>query len=229
MRKQLKEFTLLYAEDEPEVRAQMVENFESYFKTVFIASDGYETLKLYEENRPDVLILDINMPKLNGLEVAKSIRKTDSITKLIMLTAHSEKDLLLQATEINMSKYLIKPVSPYDLKDALDKVASELLTHSKKIIKLDENTTFSITNETLSFNSEIVPLLPKERKLLSLLISKRGDCVSFEDIMANVWEEHFDEEISKDSVKTQVTYLRKKVPKNCIESVYGKGYCLKEL
>lgn len=226
MRDYLKDFTLLYAEDEKDVQANMIEYLESYFKTIYVASDGDEALKLYRNFKPDVVILDINMPKISGLEIAKVIRKDDFFTRIVMLTAHSERDLLLQATEIDMSKYLLKPVSNYDFKELLDKVASELLNNSRKIIKLDNETVYNISKELLTSNGLEIELAPKEKKLLKLLISKIGTCVSFEDIMAHVWEEYFDEDISKDSVKSQVNYLRKKLPDNSIENIYGRGYCL---
>ncbi len=227
MREYLKEFTLLYAEDESQVQVKMAEYFETYFKKVYCASDGHEALELHQQHLPDVVILDINMPKVNGLEVAQKIRKRDTRTRIIMLTAHTEKELLLQATEIDMSRYLIKPVAPYDLKQALDKVASELIFTSNKCIKLSPDTTYFVENSTWISNVREIDLSPKEQKLISLLVSKRGTCVTFEDIMANIWDNSFDDEISKDSVKAQISHLRKKIPNMYLENIYGKGYCLK--
>jgi len=226
MREYLKEFTLLYAEDESQVQVKMAEYFETYFKKVYCASNGQEALELHKKHLPDVVILDINMPKVNGLEVAQRIRKENSRAKIIMLTAHSEKELLLQATEIDMSKYLIKPVSPYDLKQVLNKVASELILTSNKFIKLSEDVTYFIENNTLILKINEIELSPKEKKLLSLLVQKRGTCVTFEDIMAHIWDNNFDDEISKDSVKAQISNLRKKIPNMYLENIYGKGYCL---
>jgi two-component system, OmpR family, response regulator VanR len=127
MREHLKNYTLLYVEDEPQVQERMAEYFESYFHHVYCAADGEEALELHRRYSPDVVMLDINMPKINGLEVARRIRHEDPHTRIIMLSAHSEKEILLQASEIDMSKYLIKPVSRIELKGALDKVASELI------------------------------------------------------------------------------------------------------
>ncbi|MCX6075532.1 MAG: response regulator [Campylobacterales bacterium] len=182
MREYLKEFTLLYAEDESQVQTKMAEYFETFFKKVYCASNGQEALELHQQYLPDVVILDINMPKINGLEVAQRIRKKNSRAKIIMLIAHSEKEFLLQATEIDMSKYLIKPVSPYDLKLVLNKVASELILTSNKFIKLSEDVTYFIENDTLISKVNEIDLSPKEQKLLSLLVQKRGTCVTFEDI-----------------------------------------------
>lgn len=227
MRNLLKDFTLLYAEDESNVQASMMEYLKTYFKEIHLASDGQEALDLYKKIQPDVLILDINMPKISGLDVAKRIREKDEDVRILMLTAHTEKDLLLEAVEIEMTRYLVKPVKPSEFKKALDKTAEELVSKSKKLIKFSNGLCWYIKEEVLKENNLAIYLTPKEKKLMSLLASKRGTCVSSEDIMANVWEDNFYDEISKDSVKMQVNYLRKKIPKGAIENIYGKGYCLK--
>jgi DNA-binding response OmpR family regulator len=119
------------------------------------------------------------MPRINGLEVARRIRKEDTETKIIMLSAHSEKELLLQATEIDMSKYLIKPVSPYDLKQALDKVASELISTPNKCT--ENSIVYTIDKEGVIYKNKTLLNLSKiERKVLSLLIKNIGFTVSYD-------------------------------------------------
>lgn len=227
MREHLDKFTLLYAEDCSDVRENMIEYFDSYFKEVFVAKDGKEALELYEKNEPDVAILDINMPHMTGLELAKKIRERDSNTRIVMLSAHTEVDLLLDAVEINMTKYLVKPIKRKELKEALNKISEELFSLSSKIIKFDEDSYYDLNTKSLVVYKQEVKLSIKEQKLLELFILKINDYVSIEDIMAVVWEEYFDKEISINSVKMQVSNLRKKLSINCIENVYGKGYILK--
>ncbi|MDQ7067984.1 MAG: response regulator transcription factor [Sulfurimonas sp.] len=227
MRKYLKNYTLLYCEDDDNIRKSMQEYFNAYFKEVYIATDGNNALDIYQKYSPHVVILDINMPKKNGLDIARIIRKKDTITRIVILTAYSDQELLLQATEINMSKYLIKPVSPTLFKETLDKVAKELLFSTHKMIQLDKNTLFiSSSQQLISYGQEIT-LSEKEKKLLALLSANINKPVSFEEIMIHVWHEHLNSEISKESVKSQISYLRSKLPKNIIHNVYGFGYCLK--
>jgi len=76
----------------------------------------------------------------------------------------------------------------------------------------------------LSHKQRSISLTQKETLLLDLLIQKREQCVTFEDIQVNVWAESFEEDISNQSVKLQITGLRKKLPKGCIKNVYGRGY-----
>lgn len=227
MRQHLKEFTLLYCEDDSNILKHMQEYFTSYFKEVYIATDGNSALDIYRKYSPHVVILDINMPKKNGLDIARIIQKQDTLTRIVILTAYSDQELLLQATEINISKYLIKPVSPTLLKETLDKVAKELLFSTKKMIQLDKNTLFlSSSQQLISYGQEIT-LSEKEKKLLALLAANINKAVSFEEIIVHVWHGHFNSEISKESVKSQISYLRSKLPKKIIHNIYGFGYCLK--
>lgn len=108
----LKDHSILYVEDEPSIRANIVEYLESYFDTVYTASDGAQALELYNKHRPDIAMLDINLPYMDGLTVAREIRSQDEKIKLVMLTAFTDKEKLLQATELKLTKYLVKPVAP---------------------------------------------------------------------------------------------------------------------
>lgn len=227
MRSLLDRYTVLYAEDEQNVRENMAELLRTYFKEIYLASDGKEAYELYVSKKPDVLLLDINMPHIDGLSLADKVRQKDKNVRILMLSAYTDKDKLLSATELNLTKYLVKPVKPSELKDALAKVGRELLEYSWHSIKVGEEHIWSVLDKKLFFDNKEVVLTHKERTLLELLISKRGHCVTHEDIMAIVWIDQYDEEISKDSVKSQVNYLRKKLPDNIIENVYGKGYLLK--
>ncbi|NOR57562.1 MAG: response regulator, partial [Sulfurimonas sp.] len=93
-------FSILYAEDDERIREKYAKFLRLYFKDVYEATNGKEALELYDENRPDVIILDINMPIINGLEVAKIIRRRDNETQLIILSAYSDREKLLVATEL---------------------------------------------------------------------------------------------------------------------------------
>lgn len=210
------------------LRKTFGEYLNFYFKTLFFAKDGLEALEIYRKYRPDIIFLDIYIPKIDGLKVAKIIRDSDKYTRLIMLTAHTEVDILLRATEIDMSRYLVKPVSSKELKSALDKVAKELLELSPDTITLATNILYFKSKTQLIIDGKKLDLSNKEQKILNLLILNLNQTVSIEDIIVNSWENYYIENISKDSVKTQISYLRKKLPKNMtIKSIYGVGYSLK--
>ena len=223
----LKNHSILYVEDEPEIQKNIKEYLESYFGTVHIASDGREALTLYEKHHPDALLLDINLPFLSGLEVAKQVRQKDQTVKIVMLTAHTEKEKLLTATELKLTKYLIKPIAPKLFKETMELLANELRLNPSRFINLASNCIWNKTQEVLRIDDVPVSLTEKEHRLLKLLLEKKGRDVSNEDIILAVWENAFENEISADSVKNQVSHLRKKLPNVSIDTVYGRGYILK--
>ena len=93
-------YSVLYIEDEKDIRANYVNYLDRHFEKVYEAADGEEGYEKYKKNRPDIMIVDINLPKLNGLELVRRIRENNHSTKVIMLTAHSETKSLLEATEL---------------------------------------------------------------------------------------------------------------------------------
>lgn len=223
----LKRHSILYVEDEPEIQANIAEYLGNYFGNIYLASDGKEALEQYNKHHPDVLLLDINLPNLDGLFVAQEVRKHDPVIKIIMLTAFTEKEKLLKATELKLTKYLIKPVAPKIFKEALKLLACELMNNPSRFIKLCDEFTWNIEQEQLSQDGQNVILSEKEHRLIKLFISYKGKPISYEKIMSAVWDDAFVREISIDSVKNQVSQLRKKAPNICISSIYGEGYILK--
>ncbi|WP_457747890.1 response regulator transcription factor [Sulfurimonas sp.] len=222
----LKNYTLLYAEDDKPLQKTTLEYLQKYFKTVYTADDGKETLHHYKTMRPDILFLDIDMPYIDGLSVAQTIRSENKNIPIVMLTAYVDTDKLLKATELNLCKYLVKPFDYTAFKTTLRKLSEYFNSPSSQYIPLKENYLWDETKKELYYNQAIITLTQKEKSLLSLLIQKQNTCVTFIDIQAHVWEDDFDAEVSIQSVKLQVTLLRKKLPKESIKNVYGKGYIL---
>jgi len=223
----LKKYSILYVEDEPEIQANIAEYLGNHFGTVHLAPDGKEALNQYNKHRPDVLLLDINLPHIDGLTVAEEIRQNDPNIKIIMLTAFTEKEKLLKATELKLTKYLIKPVAPKVFKETLTILASELINNPSRFLTLSDHFTWDKEQEKLSRDGQHVLLTEKEQRLLKLFISNKGKPVRYEKIIVTVWDNTFDRDISIDSVKNQVSQIRKKVPGIAITSIYGEGYILK--
>lgn len=134
----LKKHTILYVEDEPEIQANISEYLQNFFSFVALADDGDMALEQYKKYRPDVMLLDINLPKRDGLSVAEEIRRKDKDVKIVMLTAFTEKEKLLKATELKLTKYLVKPVPPKLFKEVLELLALELTKNPSRYINLNE-------------------------------------------------------------------------------------------
>jgi len=223
----LKKHSILYVEDEPEIQSNITEYLGNFFADIYLASDGEQAIREYKKIRPDVILLDINLPKKDGLTVAKEIREQDKNVKIIMLTAFAEQDKLLKATELKLTKYLLKPVPPRQFKEMLELLSYELMSNPSRFLNLSNFYIWDKEQQQLSKNGEIIELTEKEFRLLNLFIEGTGKVINYEKIMSTVWENGYEREISLDSVKNQVSNLRKKLPSECIVSVYGEGYTLK--
>lgn len=222
----LKEYKVLYAEDDIELKEQMSEYFENYFKEVVSVSNGKDALEVYKSHKPEVVFLDIYMPELNGLELTQYIRKENHNTKIVIISAHSQSDLMLEAINSNVNYYIIKPATIDKIKDMMYKISFELARDSKDIIILNEDYKYFKLTSKLYRKDKEINLSFKEKKLLEILIKNKGNEVSINNLILFAWGDDNIYETTVDSVKTQVSYLRKKLPKNCIKTVYGGGYTL---
>jgi len=221
----LQSHTVLYVEDDEGVRQHFVESLGRYFKQVYEASDGKEALNIYYEKDIDVLIADIDLPKLDGLTLVELIRKKDETLPIVMLTAYSDTDKLLKAAELYLIKYLLKPIEPKEFREVLQKIAKKLSRKEKDIV-LEDGYVWSVKKNKMYHESHEILLLPKEQRLLQLLICNRGQCVGFGEIMVEVWEDDENETITNEAIKYHVTQLRKKLSGLTIRNVYAQGYVL---
>jgi len=222
----LKNYTILYVEDEPSIQNNIQEYLEGFFKEVYVASDGKEGLEKYLEQKPQVLLLDIDIPYMDGLTLAKKIRRNDKNVSIIMITAFTEQEKLLRATELKLLKYLVKPLDLVVFQKTLGLLAEELCFTFGHNIFLSKGYVWHRDNKQLIHKKNIIKLTAKEQHLLDLLVKHKNNSLAFEDIIAEVWEDEFDREISVNCVKNVVSSLRKKLPNNVIKSIYGRGYVL---
>ena len=220
-------YSVLYVEDEEEIRKNYVTFLKHNFSEVYEAEDGEIAYKLYREKRPQIMIVDINIPKLNGIDLLKKIRETDHTTKAIILTAHDNKELLFEAVNLKLTKYLVKPISRAMLREALDSTVEELskfTIHSNALVNLKENFRWDATEEKLQHSSIDIALTNQERKLFGYLIKNRTQVCKIEAIIFEVWSEYNEGNLS--SLKTTIKNLRRKLPQESIKNVFGVGYQL---
>lgn len=218
-------YKILFIEDEKEIRENYTKYLKRHFANVYEAVDGEDGLVKYKNIKPDIMIVDINLPKLTGLELLKKIRENDQSTKVIMLTAHSDTKFLLEATELKLIKYLVKPISRDELKEALDIAIDEFTKFDilpKKTINFMEGFIWDCVSQELFGNGNIVPLTNKEKSIVSLLLSNPNRVYSYDEIIMEVWDDYEGDKI--DALKTIVKNIRKKLPKNTIKNVFGVGY-----
>lgn len=218
-----KAYTILYIEDDEEVRKINSRILKRMFKTLIEAKDGFEGFKLYKKYKPHIILTDINLPKLDGISLSKKIRENDLNTKIIISTAFSNKDYLLEAIELNLEKYIIKPLSSKNLYPALKKAVKKIEESKDKKIYLNANFYFDCKNLLFYYKDSPLTLTKKEFLFLELLVKNRNRTISYEEIERVVWNEKY---MSIYSLRTTIGFLRKKLPIKCIKNISNIGYKL---
>jgi DNA-binding response OmpR family regulator len=218
-------FKILFVEDEKSIRDNYIKYLNEYYEYVYEAEDGEEAYRIYQEKKPEILIIDINIPKLNGIELLKKIRENDHTTKAIMLTAHTDVNMMREAAGLKLTEYLIKPVTRSALKSTLNKVVSELSQFKVVPIKkfsLTNNYFWDVDNQELTHHSKSIILTKKEKKVLLFLLSTANRTFTSEEIIFAIWEN--DDEGNNNALKQIIKNLRLKLPQGIIKNVFGVGY-----
>lgn len=213
---------VLYAEDEEGIQKNVIQILELFFSEVISVNDGQEALDYYYYNKPDVVILDICMPKLDGIDVVTKIREDNKKVPVIILSAHTEQEYLWRAIEQKICKFLIKPFSKKTIIEGLLSAALEINNYKAKI-KID-NGVYDPFLKTFEVSGKIKTLSKNETKMLEYLISKVNEVVTYEDIFDYLWSEGSIP--TKDAIKAIIKELRKIIGKDSIKNIFGVGYKL---
>ena len=226
----MNEISLLYIEDDKDIQEIYLDTIREHVDNVYFAYDGEEGYEVYLASKPDIVLLDINMPKLDGLSLAKKIREIDKEVKIIITTAYAEQDKLLKAIELYLIKYILKPIDTIILQEALLKAKKEVLAAREddepkvKIFTLDEMTIWNFDNEKLYEDNIEIKLTKNERRLLKFLSSDKNKVFTFFEIFNHISHDDYDKEYDAGQVRALVKLLRKKIPKESILNIYGEGY-----
>lgn len=121
-----KKISLLYVEDNKDSRISSLQIFEEFFKNITIAKDGKEGLEKFKKNKIDLIITDINMPNMNGLEMISEIKKIDELITILVLSAHNETKYFLESIKLGIDGFMLKPLDIESLLSSLDRVSSNI-------------------------------------------------------------------------------------------------------
>lgn len=223
-------YRLIYTETQTQEIESYLMSIKNYFKEIYKADDADEILELYEDKKPHLIILDVEMLPIDGLTLAQQIRKKDKDVKIILFSFYADKNRLLKAISLNLINYMVKPLERTPLLENIEKAFDELKEDKEKDkIMLDSEIKllFNTKSQLLYLDSKHIPLTKYEGRLLSLFIRKRNSIVSQENIFLEVWDE-YDVEFKSDNIRNLVKNLRKKLPSNLIKSSYGNGYIFKQ-
>jgi two-component system, OmpR family, copper resistance phosphate regulon response regulator CusR len=223
---------ILLAEDEQKIAQALKQGLEERGYEVTAAYDGNIALKLFGAEKWDLVILDINLPGLNGFEVCKSIRAADPQVPVIMLTALNGMDNKVEGYDAGADDYLVKPFAFQELVlkiHVLLRRTSEQPFQKSNMLQIADLEMNLDTKSVKRGGTEIV-LTAKEFQLLEYLMRNRSRVVSRADIAINVWDIDFD--TNTNVIDVYINYLRNKVDKpfeqKLIHTQVGMGYILKE-
>jgi DNA-binding response OmpR family regulator len=216
----LKNLTVLFVEDENSIRTALNKAISDEFKNFILARDGSEGLKKFQKYKPDIVITDIMMPIVDGLEMSKEIKKFSRDTPIVILSAFDEKERLMSAINIGIDKYLMKPIDTEELLDTLEHIAKDLLGLGDSI-DLGNGYIFDRVARVLIKDDKTIPLTKKELLFISILVKNLGAYVLHEELKKYVWTNNH---VSDAAIRTFVKRVRGKTDKNFIENIPGLGY-----
>ncbi len=219
----LKNMSILYAEDDLSVQKSTAKVLGAFFGKVHLASNGADALKIYERAKPNVVLLDVQIPAVDGLEVARRIREHDLKTPIIIHTAHTETHYLHKAIKLNLSDYLFKPFSFEQLRLSFLEMIEKMQESGLIYAKIDTEIIYSFLKKVLFVNGEMVKLTKSEVTILEELLHKRGMLVSYLCLERALGLEY---DLSKSSIKNIVLRLRKKIGKERVVNVQDFGYLM---
>ena len=219
-----KKVKILIVDDEADVLEFMRYNLKKEGFKVFIAPDGIEAIKIAQKEIPHLVILDIMMPEMDGLEACKELRSLPELknTLITFLTARSEEFTQVMGLEMGADDYITKPVKPRLL---ISKVKSLLRRYSKEETEdviLVSDLEINRDTFTIKRGEQVIELPRKEFKLIYLLASKPGKVFTREKILNEVWGT--DVIVNDRTIDVHIRKLREKIGNEYIKTIKGIGY-----
>ncbi len=222
----LKNIQILYVEDELETRDIIVEVLSAFTNNIKVAENGKEALEIYSQGGIQLIITDIEMPVMDGIEFIEKVREDDILIPIIMLTAYTSTEYLLKTVNLNIQSYIVKPINYTKLKSTLYSVVeylnqtSNIYVHINNELSYDKSKGILIENKTKE-----ITLNKKEKTLMDLLVDSKNSLVTYSQIEHSVWFD-YDEVMTDTALRTVIKNLRKKSSIKFIENVSGLGYKL---
>ena len=220
---------LLIVEDEPNLLSILRKGFAENNNEVSVALDGKTALEMIENYTFDVVILDVMLPDINGIEICRRLRAAKNFVPVLLLTALGTSENIVTGLNAGADDYLVKPFKFGELDarvNALNRRANQETEKAESIVISDLE--IDSKAKTVKRNGESIVLTAKEFKLLYYLAKNSGRIVSRDQILDNVWDINFD--MNTNVVDVYINYLRKKIDKpfttKLIHTMKGLGYVI---
>ena len=220
--KLLKTKSILYIEDEDNIRKDLTKTLELMCQEVFSFSNAEDALMFFSHTRPDIILSDISLADMNGIEFTKKIRQVDKKVPIILLSAHTDTRYLLEAAKLKLVEYLTKPITYTELENSLILALKEIQANETRFIYITNNIKYDILHKVLYENDTIKKLSGSETRLLDYFISNKHRTVSMLEIQNYVWEDSY--YATETAFKSLLHKLRNKIGKDNIKNISGIGY-----
>ncbi len=214
---------LLLLEDDIALNETVVDYFENLGFSITPVYDGNSALDAIYENNFDLLLLDVNVPDINGFEILKNVREQKVTTPAIFITSLNSMTDLENGFDSGCDDYIRKPFVLKELKLRVETILKREFFHNESSkIQIDTNIYYDTHSDLLTIGSDEIQLNNKDAKLLKLFLQNRDTLVTHETIYSALWE--YGEEISESALRTYIKNLRKYLGKEKIVSIKKLGY-----
>lgn len=217
---------LLIVEDEIDILLALQRGLKKEGYAVDITSNGEEALELLSINVYDLLVLDINLPGVDGFSILEILRQKDVSTKVIIVSANREIEDRIKGLDLGANDYLVKPFEFLELKARIRALLRREFISKPTIIK-EDGISIDLSTHKVTFNGELINLTLKEYSILKYLVQNKGKIISSEDLLQHVWDENADP--FSTVIRVHIYSLRKKLTSiigrdNVIKTIKGVGY-----
>lgn len=219
---------ILLVDDEPDILEILSYNLKSVGYKVNTASNGEEAIKKANKKKPDLIILDVMMPKMDGIEVCAKLRETPGLenTLIVFLSARAEDYSQLAGFSAGADDYIVKPVKPKILLSKINALLRrnniQQKTSSEEDIIQEGNLIIDRNSYEVTIDGNTINLPRKEFELLAMLVSNKGRVFKRDEILENIWGN--DVVVGGRTIDVHIRKLREKIGDNNIQTIKGVGY-----
>jgi len=210
--------SILYVNDSKEGSQLFIEKLKSIFKNIHIANNEFEALKVYQEKKPNFIIADISMKRINVINFIRKIRQVDSKIQIALTYINDNLNEIIKAVEFGLAKIILKPFTEIELRKLLKIFASSY--SEEKVYSLAPFWTFESNNYLIKGSTQTFTLTKKECTFLNMLF-KENQTITYCEMKNYIWD---DSQIHDNVLHTFIKNIRKKLPPKSLLNVPGIGY-----
>jgi len=217
----LKDLRILYIEDEKITRKQVSEILTMLCRRVIAVETAEDALDIYKNEMPDIILSDVDLPGMNGIEFVKKIRDENKTIPIILLTAHTKVEYLMDAVKLHLVDYITKPLDIKKLTLALQDSAQQILNSGEFLIKFINGSLYNMNKNIVIYQEKEESLTLHESLFIKFLLKNRHRAVSSTEILENIWDYN---DGTEGALKSLLNKVRKKIGKESIVNISGVGY-----